>query len=309
MAPPIIRVSDVVFPRFAAPDLDVMETFLHTFGMHTSVRTNTALYMRGTDGDHHVHVTHVGDAAFLGLAFQATEDDLDVLSAATGVPVEPLDEPGGGLVVPLTDPDGRVVDVVAGIEAVAALEVMGHAPLNLGASRTRVTELQRVPVGPSQVKRFGHAAIKTADLVGVSQWYADTLGLLVSDNLQLGEPDALVGRFMRCDRGDLPADHHTLLILGTGEAKLGHCAWEVADFDDLMAGHDHLLAAEHRHYWGVGRHVLGGQVFDYWKDPLGFTVEHWTDSDLLTASAPPGTYDLFDPINQWGPNPPEDLDF
>ena len=192
---------------------------------------------------------------------------------------------------------------------IAALEVMGHAPLNLGASRTRVTELQRVPVGPSQVKRFGHAAIKTADLVGVSQWYADTLGLLVSDNLQLGEPDALVGRFMRCDRGDLPADHHTLLILGTGEAKLGHCAWEVADFDDLMAGHDHLLAADHRHYWGVGRHVLGGQVFDYWKDPLGFTVEHWTDSDLLTASAPPGTYDLFDPINQWGPNPPEDLDF
>ena len=86
MAPPIIRVSDVVFPRFAAPDLDVMETFLHTFGMHTSVRTNTALYMRGTDGDHHVHVTHVGDAAFLGLALQATEDDLDVLSAATGVP-------------------------------------------------------------------------------------------------------------------------------------------------------------------------------------------------------------------------------
>ena len=48
---------------------------------------------------------------------------------------------------------------------------------------------------------------------------------------------------MRCDRGDQPADHHTLLIVETGEVRLGHCAWEVADFDDLMAGHDHLLAA------------------------------------------------------------------
>jgi hypothetical protein len=55
--------------------------------------------------------------------------------------------------------------------------------------------------------------------------------------------------------------------------------------------------------------VLGGQVFDYWKDPIGFTVEHWTDADLLTASVPAGSRLLFDPINQWGPNPPADLDF
>ena len=42
---------------------------------------------------------------------------------------------------------------------------------------------------------------------------------------------------------------------------------------------------------------------------LGFTVEHWTDSDLLTADTPGGVYGLFDPINQWGPAPPADLDF
>ena len=47
----------------------------------------------------------------------------------------------------------------------------------------RVDELQRVPPGPSQVKRFGHAAIKTATLDAPSGWYADTLGLLVSDEV------------------------------------------------------------------------------------------------------------------------------
>ncbi|NJO02771.1 MAG: hypothetical protein HC880_14785 [Bacteroidia bacterium] len=54
---------------------------------------------------------------------------------------------------------------------------------------------------------------------------------------------------------------------------------------------------------------LGGQVFDYWKDPWGFTIEHWTDSDLLDASAPPGTHSLIAAGNQWGPPPPPDLDF
>ena len=50
-------------------------------------------------------------------------------------------------------------------------------------------------------------------------------------------------------------------------------------------------------------------MFDYWKDPLGFTVEHWTDADLLTADVPAGHSSVIDPINQWGPAPPADLDF
>jgi hypothetical protein len=30
--------------------------------------------------------------------------------------------------------------------------------------------------------------------------------------------------------------------------------------------------------------VLGSQIFDYWRDPWGHTLEHWTDGDLMTAS-------------------------
>jgi len=33
--------------------------------------------------------------------------------------------------------------------------------------------------------------------------------------------------------------------------------------------------------WGVGRHNLGAQVFDYWADPWRHVHEHWTDTDLL----------------------------
>ncbi len=310
MTEPIIRVSDVAFPRFQAPDLDVMQTFLLDFGMHVAARTERALYMRGTDPLHHVHVTHLGEPAFLGLAFlAASRADLVTLAAAVGGTVEPLDEPGGGEVVRLRDPDGRQVDVVHGIAAVDHLAVRPHPPLNTGNERLRVGTLQRVAPGPSQVKRCGHAAIKTADLGTLWPWYHRHLGMLVSDDFYIEEPGRPLGRFARCDRGALPADHHTLLFLEMGEAKLGHVAWEVADFDDLMVGHDHLVNAGIRHYWGVGRHVLGGQIFDYWKDPIGFTVEHWTDSDLLDASVPAGTHHLMAAGNQWGPPPPADLDF
>lgn len=310
MTDPIIRVSDIAFPRFQAPDLDVMEAFLTEFGMRRAARTPAALYMRGTDAAHHVHVTHQGDAAFLGFAFRAaSRADLETLARAVGAAVEPLDEPGGGEGVRLRDPDGRRIDVVHGIAELEPLPLTIHPPLNRGAARVRLNTLQRVAPGPSQVKRCGHAAIKTTDLDTLWRWYRRHLGLLVSDDLYIEEPGRPLGRFARCDRGAEATDHHTLLFLEVGEVKLGHVAWEVADFDDLMVGHDHLLSLGTRHYWGIGRHILGGQIFDYWKDPLGFTIEHWTDSDLLDASVPPGAHPIFAAGNQWGPPPPPDLDF
>jgi hypothetical protein len=308
----IVRAVDVAFARFRVPDLDRMEAFLLAFGMQRAARTESALYMRGTDGDHHVHVAHLGEPAFLGLAFRvASRADLDRLTAATGTEVEETGEPGGGHVVHLVDPDGRIVDVVHGIEPAPLQPIRSHPPLNSGAVRQRVGTLQRVEPGPAQVKRFGHAALKTTRFAVVSEWYRRTIGLLVSDDIFVEGPDAPVGRFLRCDRGSEAADHHSLLLLDAPEAKLGHCAWEVADFDDLMVGRDHLLANDNggHPYWGIGRHVLGGQIFDYWKDPFGFTVEHWTDSDLLRADAPAGAHHILNALNQWGPMPPPDLDF
>jgi hypothetical protein len=38
--------------------------------------------------------------------------------------------------------------------------------------------------------------------------------------------------------------------------------------------------------WGIGRHVLGSQLFDYWHDPDGMEFEHYTDGDVFTASHP-----------------------
>ena len=39
--------------------------------------------------------------------------------------------------------------------------------------------------------------------------------------------------------------------------------------------------------WGIGRHLIGSQLFDYWADPWGRVHEHWADTDVLNASTPP----------------------
>jgi hypothetical protein len=39
--------------------------------------------------------------------------------------------------------------------------------------------------------------------------------------------------------------------------------------------------------WGIGRHLIGSQFFDYWADPWGRVHEHWADTDVLNVHASP----------------------
>ncbi len=80
-----VKVTDIAYGRLRAPDLDVMEEFLTRFGMQRAERTDNALYMRGTDPAHHIHITEKSDPKFVGLAYYAeSEDDLKRLAKAPG---------------------------------------------------------------------------------------------------------------------------------------------------------------------------------------------------------------------------------
>jgi hypothetical protein len=86
----------------------------------------------------------------------------------------------------------------------------------------------------------------------------------------------------------------------------GHAGFEVEkSLDDLMAGHFHMkTTGKYVHEWGIGRHLLGSQLYDYWRDPAGFILEHWTDGDLLTADQAPQDVSIVDVIKgQYGPIP------
>src|SRR5579862_5224492 len=80
---PWVKATDIAYGRLRVPDLDVMEEFLTRFGLRRSERTANALYMRGTDPAHHIHITEKGDPKFVGLAYYVdSEDDLKKLAKA-----------------------------------------------------------------------------------------------------------------------------------------------------------------------------------------------------------------------------------
>lgn len=283
----IIKIEDISHVRFGAPDLVAMRAFLDDFGMQTFEAVGR-LYGKGSDGRPFVHVTEPGEAKFLAMGLRAeTIADLEKLADAEGVTVEDLNEPGGGKIVRLTDPDGYGVEVVAGQSKGEASLPFVDPPRNTAAAKPRFRSTVRLDSAPAHVRRIGHAVLKVRDFRTSEKWYKDRFGFLTSDEVEAAK-DVPLGAFMRCDRGDKPADHHTLFLAQLpGPLGLLHAAFEVANLDDLMLGHQHLKTKKREAAWGVGRHIMGSQVFDYWKDPFGNELEHWTDGDLFTAADPP----------------------
>ena len=304
----MIKADDIAFVRFSAPDLDQMEAFLNDFGMVRAARDANTLYMRGEGSDPFLHVTHKGEPGFAGVAFRALSvGDLEALAAKTGSKVEALEGPGGGKVVRLKDPDGFSVEAVAGREAAPAVAPPPAAILNDARAQTRANAPKRVRQGASHIRRLGHCVLNVSNFRASEAWYKEHFGFITSDEIKMS-PEFSLGAFMRCDRGEKPADHHTLFLLGTGAPKFNHAAYEVTDLDDLMSGHDLLKDKAYRHQWGIGRHILGSQIFDYWRDPWGHTLEHWTDGDVLTASWGSREATPMDLMGvQWGMKMPADM--
>src|SRR5687768_12404829 len=95
----LIKVEDIAFVRFQAPDLGEMARFLEDFGL-VPESVGGALYARGTGSAPFLHVTEPGQAGFAGVGLRAPSvADLESLAKAEGAAVRPFDAPGGGHVV------------------------------------------------------------------------------------------------------------------------------------------------------------------------------------------------------------------
>jgi len=285
----VVKVEDLAYIRLQSPDLDQAEEFLTHLGLVRSARTSDRLHMRGTDPSHHLHVTHIGPPKYLGLAFWVDgDDDLKKLAQVEGASgIEHMDEPGGGRRVRLTDPHGYQIESVCGIAELPRLPIRRNV-LNWGDEKVRrAGELMRLEAGPSQVKRIAHALLMTPRLREVIKWYQELFGFVCSDEIYAGSKDHVIATFNRCDRGEDFVDHHTFVCIESDKVGLNHVSFEVQNIDDVMLGHEHLRqVGKYEHVWGVGRHLLGSQVYDYWKDPWGRVHERWTDSDVLNCHNP-----------------------
>lgn len=302
----MITVQDIAFVRYQVTDLDRMEAFLIDFGLHRVARTPDALYMRSAGPGHHVHVSELGPenrSLGFGLLAQSAQD-LVRLAEHLGVAVESSPEPGGGQRVRFTDPAGFQVDVIHGQARHEPLPQRAPVVANPATDRQRFGKTVRLRPQPSTVARLGHVALLVPDFTKAHAFYRDVLGLRASDSYWAGAPENTIAAFMHCGLGATFTDHHTVALITApdGKARFDHSAFEVLDLDDVMQGGEYLKSRGHQHSWGVGRHIQGSQLFDYWRDPFGNKIEHWTDGDLVNDATPVGHAPISDgELSQWAP--------
>ena len=94
----VIKVTDIAYVRLRSPDLDLQAEFLENFGLYPSEKSGKAIYYRGTDPVHHVHITEKGEPKFVGIKGKVgqvivgtfTETDSNGLVSAPSQQSEPF---------------------------------------------------------------------------------------------------------------------------------------------------------------------------------------------------------------------------
>ena len=183
-----------------------------------------------------------------------------------------------------------------------------------------VNKFQRMRKGPAEVHKIGHFGMCVTNFAKSLAFWTTYFNFKPSD---VSMPSPLVrlppiphcaskllhttdGRditaFVHLDRGEELVDHHCFFLFEGPRSHVHHSSFEVFDFDSQVLGHDWLLKQGYENCWGVGRHILGSQIFDYWYgfskwirrgsadrhrfDPSKFILEHYVDGDLVNCESP-----------------------
>lgn len=304
----MVKPIEIAQVTYAVPDLAVMEKFMTDFGLTCVNKTDEVLYMRGSGEQHHIHVSYRAEKQhFIGASIEVScLQDLNELAKLEGSSaVQASSEQGGGYEVVMIMPDGFEIKAIWGRDKHADITERKAFDLNNATSKPRLNESIRVKCKPCQAIKLGHFVLHVSNHDASVQWLEQRFDLLPSDYfVPPGEEGPIVGTFLRFNQGTEKVDHHSILILQSDWVGVHHCSFEVIDLDAVMTAHDYLVTQGYQLDCGVGRHMLGSQIFDYWKDPFGFRVEHYTDGDMLDQHAQPMKFNgTATETTQWGMAP------
>lgn len=312
MAP--IKLLKTAFVVYEHQDFDRARQFYLDFGLQIAHETQDELFLRGYGTEPFIyHLKRGQQSRFRGAAYVV--ESFSELQRAQELEcaskIADLQAPGDGQIVTLTDPQGFEVYLVHGqTECEAEIPNLEKLVVNYEDSKPRKGKFQRFKPGPAPVYRWGHYGVTyNAEKVGYQtmfNWYTQVIGLAPSDLVERGGKP--ITCFFHVDRQAEYSDHHAFFFKPCKpgqEPGVAHSAFEVHDFDVQMLGHNFLESKGYKICWGVGRHVLGSQVFDYWFDTSGFMVEHYADGDLVNKDTPVAVVEAGPAaLSVWGPPVP-----
>ena len=261
-----------------APE-DVAGFYEQVWGLQRIPVDGESVYLRGTGPEHHILAIHPGRQTTvrgyrLGLADRAAVD-----AAATELGERPdtrlvagpgpLDSPGGGYGLRISDPDGREIELSAHVAQAGDPDGTPGGP----------------PIRPTKVS---HVVLNSPNADAYLRLLIEALGFRVAD-----ETEHMV--FCKCN-----LDHHSVAIARAPHASLNHVAFEVPAVEDVLAGIEHMRAHGFETVWGPGRHPQGMNAFGYFLAPNGQVVEYTAeveqipDDQLAPRFWVPEDYEVYD---------------
>lgn len=219
------------------------------------------MFFRADGPDHHVLTLHdVGRAGGLHhLALEvASTDDIEraheqLLARGVEIVTSPTQElePGVRKALRFRDPDGFLVELVAGVEGVSD------------------------PFAHQEVKprALNHVVLSVASLETSEGFYRDLLGFKLTDRFVGGLS------FWACN-----TNHHSLAFAEArdGAPAFHHAAFEMRDWQEWIKAVFYAGERGIPRAWGPGRHLFGNNLFSYYRDPEGNTVEYTAEVEQLT---------------------------
>jgi catechol 2,3-dioxygenase-like lactoylglutathione lyase family enzyme len=216
-----------------------------------------------------------------------------------------LREAGDRTLPKAIEPGSTIREVTWGVEDAASLEAIGAAlstdrdpetsegtlktldPWGMGVAFTLATPGLAAPVPSERARnhafkvaarvrpwRIGHVVLNIPEskMQATSAFYLDRLGFRLSERVNN------FGDFIRCSGS---SDHHNLFLLQKPEGGLNHVAFEVGNFDEIVMGGKFMQAKGWEAATTLGRHIMGSNLFWYFKNPGGGLAEYFSDMDVV----------------------------
>ena len=257
----MVQVTRLAHVGLQARSLSTQAEFYNDrWGLERVDEFGREMFFRADGPDHHVLTLTEGDAAGLHhVALQVPNlDDIDrayedLLARGVEIVTPPTQdlEPGVKRALRLRDPDGFVVELVADVESLG-------------------DPFKHQDVKPTALN---HIVLNVRDQAASESFYRDALGFKLTDRFTGGLS------FWACN-----ANHHSLAFgqARDGNAAFHHAAFEMRDWEEWIKAVFYAGERGIPRAWGPGRHLFGNNLFSYYKDPEGNTVEYTAEVEQIT---------------------------
>lgn len=154
----------------------------------------------------------------------------------------------------------------------------------------------------SQVARDGmpgrlqHVVFQTTELEAMIDFYVNTVGFTVSDNVVDEQTGHLTTCFLRSDD-----EHHTLAFFRGSKNEWDHHCYETNEWNDIRDWGDRFARERITIFFGPGRHGPGNNLFFMVVDADRNRLEFSAELEVTDASREPGVWPQEEyTLNSWG---------